>query len=186
MRNKSKKGLKLLKWLDSHFSSNYDRLSQSPDLGTAWWNRSELPVLKLPNDLEADTTSELWQWLVGLCFGDWATRLWIVQEQLPSEENVMLYGFQLLSWEAVAAMPVLFFLELLPEKQVLRFWQSSHMPVESSPWDIADPIFSIWGAYRHRRTKPGTIAPFSDLWFITCHSLSACSVKTLETAYLLF
>jgi hypothetical protein len=103
--------LELLKRLDSHFLPNYEKLSQAWDLHSALSKLSELPVARLPDDLSGDAVSErIWQWLVTLCFGEWATRLWIVQEQMLNTNNRMLHGHRLLSWDSVAVMPVLFYL----------------------------------------------------------------------------
>jgi hypothetical protein len=59
--------------------------------------RLELPVLKLPDDLEGDVIDErVWEWLISLCFNEWGRRLWIVQEQLLNAENIMMRGPQIL------------------------------------------------------------------------------------------
>jgi heterokaryon incompatibility protein (HET) len=70
-----KDGLRLLERLNSHFEPNYDVLSKIDSLYEVVPRRRELPVQQLPTDL-GHVSEEKWQWLVGLCFRDWTTRLW--------------------------------------------------------------------------------------------------------------
>jgi hypothetical protein len=157
------RGLEFLKRLDSHFSPNYEKLSQAWDLNIAMSKLSELPVSRLPDDLSGGAVSErIWQWLVTLCFGEWATRLWIVQEQMLNTDNRMLHGHRLLSWGSVAVVPVLFFLKFLPRQHVYTFWETNHKSRTNSPWDFVTSIFSIWITYNPARQKAATMRP--------CHS----------------
>ena len=78
----------------------------------------------------------------GVAFGEWAERLWIVQEQMLNPHGVMLRGPRLLAWDAVVAIPLLFDIELLPQAHVYPF-------CPRSPWDISQSLYFIW----HRRTK---------------------------------
>ncbi|PMD30290.1 HET-domain-containing protein [Hyaloscypha variabilis F] len=150
--------LELLKRLYNHFLPNLEILSQMWDLYTAYHNRSSLPVSKLPNDLAGDAISEeRWQSLVDLCFGEWATRLWIVQEQTLNTDTVMLHGSRLLSWETVAIISMLFYLDFIPRKHVDRFWRKGRRPFEENPWDISESIFAIWRTYRLKRKTPGGV-----------------------------
>jgi hypothetical protein len=150
------RGLELLKRLDSHFLPNYEKLSQAWDLPSALSKLSELPVARLPDDLSGDAVSErIWQWLVTLCFGEWATRLWIVQEQMLNTDNRMLHGHRLLSWDSVAVMPVLFYLQILPTQHLYTSWETNHKSLTNNPWDFATTIFSIWRTYQHvKRNRP--------------------------------
>jgi hypothetical protein len=138
------RGLELLKRLDSHFSPNYEKLSQAWDLNAARSKLSEFPVSRLPNDLSGGAVSErTWQWLVALCFGEWTTRLWIVQEQVLNTDNCMLHGHRLLSWDSVTVMPTLFCLQVLPRQHVYTFWETNRMPLTHNTWDLVTAIFSI-------------------------------------------
>jgi len=92
-------------------------------MAKAWNSKSELPVQSLPDDIENATSEEEWGWLVELCFGDWSTRLWMLQEQFLHSENIILHGKRLLSWEAVAILPSFFLLGPLPIATVDRFWR---------------------------------------------------------------
>jgi hypothetical protein len=155
------RGLELLKRLDSHFSPNYEKLSQAWDLNAARSKLSELPVSRLPNDLSGGAVSErTWQWLVALCFGEWTTRLWIVQEQVLNTDNCMLHGHRLLSWDSVTVMPTLFCLQVLPRQHVYTFWETNRMPLTHNTWDLVTAIFSIWRTYQHAKQKAATTASF--------------------------
>ena len=146
------KGLELLKRLDSHFLPSYEKLSEAWDLNAARSKLSELPISRLPNNLLGGAASErIWQWLVTLCFGEWATRLWIVQEQMLNTDNCMLHGHRLLSWDSVAVMPVLFYLEILPNQHVYTLWETNPKSLTNNPWDFAACIFSIWRTYQQTR-----------------------------------
>ncbi|PMD60012.1 uncharacterized protein K444DRAFT_589727 [Hyaloscypha bicolor E] len=156
------RGLEFLKRLDSHFSPNYEKLSQAWDLNIAMSKLSELPVSRLPDDLLGGAVSErIWQWLVTLCFGEWATRLWIVQEQMLNTDNRMLHGHQLLSWDSVAVMPVLFCLRLLPDQHVNTFCATNHKSLIENPGHVVSSIFSIWRTYQHARQKAATATSFA-------------------------
>jgi hypothetical protein len=138
------RGLGLLKRLDNHFSPNYKKLSQAWDLPSAKSKLSELPVSRLPDDLSGGAISgRTWQWLVALCLGEWATRLWIVQEQMLNTDNRMLHGHRLLSWDSVCVMPVLFFLNFLPSQYVYAFWATNRKSLVDNFWHLASRIFSI-------------------------------------------
>jgi hypothetical protein len=111
--------------------------------------RRELPVQQLPADL-GHISEERWQWLVSLSFGEWNTRLWMVQEQLLNAETIMLRGPRILDWCAVAAMSILFLLDILPSSSLHRFWQSNRQAKPSDMLSIALPLFPIW-VYRRRK-----------------------------------
>ncbi|KAN0113321.1 HET domain containing protein [Hyaloscypha variabilis] len=157
--------LELLKRLYSHFLPNLEMLSQIPDPSTAFYSRSGLPVSKLPNDLAGDAIGEeTWQSLVALCFGEWATRLWIVQEQTLNTDNVMLHGSRLISWETVAIMPMLFYLHFIPREHVFRFWRTGRRLLEENPWVISNSTFAIWRSYRlKRKTLGGVISSHGNI-----------------------
>jgi hypothetical protein len=157
------RGLEFLKRLDSHFSPNYEKLSQAWDLNIAMSKLSELPVSRLPDDLSGGAVSErIWQWLVTLCFGEWATRLWIVQEQMLNTDNRMLHGHRLLSWDSVAVMPALFFLKILPRQHVYTFWETNRKLLVDNLWHLTSSIFSIWRIYQHARQKATTVTSLGN------------------------
>ncbi|KAN0112562.1 HET domain containing protein [Hyaloscypha variabilis] len=159
-------GRQLLERLDIHFAPNYDILCQMNDLATARDNQSKLLVSKLPDDLTVDAVNDrVWEWLVALCFGEWGTRLWIVQEQLLNTENLMLHGYRLLTWDEVVIIPVLFYVELLPIHYVNSFWQSKPLRSTLAPWELSGSFFLLWKAHRLKRQELGTITPFSGSLF---------------------
>ena len=119
-------GIDLLDRLYSHFSQDYSIILESRGLWRAWLRRSEFPVLDLPLDLQEAVgddgyVKQGWRWLCSVAFGTWKQRLWMVQEQLLNKNTVMLRGQRLLSWDAVAVMPLLFDLQLLPQRHLDRF-----------------------------------------------------------------
>ena len=64
-----------------------------------------------------------WRWLLQVAYGERVRRLWIVQEQLLNQDLVMLHGFSLCPWDAVASIPLLFAVQLLPKLYIDHFWQ---------------------------------------------------------------
>jgi hypothetical protein len=139
-------GIQLLKQLDTHFAPNYDKLSQSMGFYQIYRTRTELPVVKLPDDLLGDTgvSDDTWMWLVALVFGEWTTRLWMVQEQLLNLDVIILRGPRLLSWYAVAIMSTLFGLNILPNTYVYRYWNVHRATRTANPLEIATSVFSMW------------------------------------------
>ncbi|KAH8752439.1 hypothetical protein F5882DRAFT_484849 [Hyaloscypha sp. PMI_1271] len=80
-------------------------------------------------------------------YGEWSRRLWIVQEQLLNEEIVMLRGSSLLSWDAVAMIPVLFGLNLIPRKLTNRLassWQENTGNSIINLVNIEESIYYLW------------------------------------------
>ena len=55
-----------------------------------------------------------WNWLVGVAYGEWAQRLWIVQEQILNQDVMILRGRQLIEWDAIAIIPILFAIGYIP------------------------------------------------------------------------
>jgi hypothetical protein len=153
---KEKRGFDLLQRLDAHFAANYEPLCGMADLREARKWKSQLPVLHLPEDIDErlkKTEKQGLQWLVEVAFGKWTTRLWMVQEQLLNKELVMLRGRHLLPWEAVAAVPALFFLDLLPVGPVFSFWKQHREGTTSGPWDSAHAVFWLWKMRKLRKTQ---------------------------------
>lgn len=161
-----REGLQLLERLDRHFAPNYEILAQWDDIIAVHYGRSELPVSKLPGDLVGDAINErVWKWLVSLCFGEWALRLWIAQEQLLNADNLMLHGSQVLSWEAVVIMPTLFYLDLIPGGPVYALWETRRPELSLDPWEISGSLFYIWQAHHLKEKRPEAIIPSSITLF---------------------
>jgi len=75
---------------------------------------------------------------------EWTSRLWIIQEQLLNAETLILRGSQLLRWEVVAFITVLFSLDLLPV-DVVDFWRDNpdHRHFHTGPIKCAEVVFYI-------------------------------------------
>lgn len=134
------RGIRLLQRLDAHFAANYELLLSVGSLWEADKRRSEFPVLELPQEFQNregrakgvdEYVSQGWRWLLRVAYGEWTQRLWIVQEQLLNEDIVMLHGPSLLSWDAVAIMSSLFYLDLLPKTYINRCKRSVRTKFET-------------------------------------------------------
>ena len=79
-------------------------------------------------------------------------RLWIVQEQVLNDEIVMLQGKRCISWDAVAIMNVLFYLDILPHAWLPAIGQAmledatinEDLASFTSPWDMTGGVYSLW------------------------------------------
>ncbi len=81
-----------------------------------------------------------------MAYGDWTQRLWIVQEQCLNRELVMLHGITLLSWDAVATLPFMFGLELLPRLYAELFERKALL---ESGCTLQEIDMSIYGCVLH-------------------------------------
>jgi hypothetical protein len=118
-----REGERLLVRFNRHFAPNYELLSQIEHSVEAHIRRLELPVIELPNDLSRDVIEKrVWEWLILLCFNEWGRRLWIVQEQLLNIENLVMRGPKILPWEIVVVVPMLYYLDFIPDYYVYDFW----------------------------------------------------------------
>jgi Heterokaryon incompatibility protein (HET) len=143
-----RRGIQLLKQLDSHFSANYRMIWDAREIVIARQRRYELPVQDLPEELkegQAELTfeSQGWKWLLEMAFGDWTQRLWMVQEQLLNPEIVMLRGTQLISWKAVVGMSVLAMVGLFNYAHI-ELWQKSSGTHELDYLDRFHSTYNIW------------------------------------------
>jgi hypothetical protein len=163
--DEEERGVELLDRLTSHFSPNFKVLADILDMSEARRRKSELPVLELPMDLAGDAVSdETWQWLVALCFGEWTTRLWMVQEQMLNAKNVILHGSRILNWEGVAIVSTLFFLDMLLDRHVSIFWQEGgRHTAQRDPWEYAKCTFAIWSLRKRALSETGHFEPPSRL-----------------------
>ena len=151
--NEEKCGIALLQLLQRHFSDNYALIYEAGGLLPALLMKSKFPVVTLPEDLqdEADFDKEKyvvqgWRWLLQVAYSQWARRLWIVQEQLLNQKLVMLHGSSLLSWDAVASIPLLFAVQLLPKQYLDRFWQEHLQSSCLQVLRIEDSVYALWHA----------------------------------------
>jgi hypothetical protein len=149
------RGIELLNTLDNYLAPNYDLIAGTTTTASLHDIQPQFPVQKLSDDITKSTTEEDWQWLAAICFGEWATRLWIIQEQVLGVQNVMLRGHRLVRWETVAVLPVFFALVLLPTGPLHVYWGKAQKPPASLPWDFVVSRLSIWRKRREKR-QPGT------------------------------
>jgi hypothetical protein len=136
-------GTALLNKISSHFEPNYQVLSEFDDLPSAWERQSELPITGLPTEIE-ELPYERWMWICNLAYPEWATRLWIVQEQLLPGELVMLRGTSLFAFETLALLSVYFDLGILPEVHANRFWQEQRPRGQLEPFNVARAVYQLW------------------------------------------
>ncbi|KAH8768520.1 heterokaryon incompatibility protein-domain-containing protein [Hyaloscypha finlandica] len=157
-----KRGIDLLHRLYEHFTDDYDLIYQASSLRQALLKTAEFPVTTLPEEFQEDHfdkgkyVAQGWRWLFQVAYGEWSRRLWIVQEQLLNEEIAMLRGSSLLSWDAVAMIPVLFGLNLIPRKLTNRFasfWQENTGNSIVNLHTIEDSIYSLWHTRKHQQKK---------------------------------
>lgn len=85
-----------------------------------------------------------WRWLLQVAYGERVRRLWIVQEQLLNQDLVMLHGFSLCPWDAVASIPLLFAVQLLPKLYIDHFWQEYLQSSCLQVLRIEDSVYSLW------------------------------------------
>jgi hypothetical protein len=155
-----RKGIELLDQIYRHFEPNHERFEQLAGLDSIRASTSELPVRNLPESLLGTTEEKTWAWLTALAFGDFATRLWIVQEQVLNEQIVMLRGSRLLSWDAVAILGVLYYLEFIPRNLTYDFWHSTTAAGMSDLWNIAGSLCALWKIRRMVRQDPCAATAF--------------------------
>jgi hypothetical protein len=142
-KDEETQGIELLHKINSHFEPNYGVFTGFDDLASAWDRQSELPITELPKELEA-LPYERWMWLCNIAYPEWATRLWIVQEQLLPKEVVMLRGTSLFAFESLALLSTYFDLGILPEVYANRFWQEQRPRGQLEPFNIARAVYQLW------------------------------------------
>lgn len=155
-----KRGIDLLHRLYEHFTDDYDLIYQAGNLYQAYLKKAEFPVTTLPEAFqeghfdEGKYVAQGWKLLFQVAYGEWSRRLWIIQEQLLNEEMVMLRGSSLLSWDAVAMIPVLSNLQLIPAKLVIRFtsfWRENTGNSIENLHRIEDSIYSLWHTRKQQK-----------------------------------
>jgi Heterokaryon incompatibility protein (HET) len=104
-------GIDLITLLYNHFEP-----SLPPIFDMTWYMAQRrsvaLPVEHLPESVTPSHPG--WAGLLDIVFGAWIERTWIVQENVLNDTTFMLRGQRAMNWIAVAAIPVLFGVELLP------------------------------------------------------------------------
>jgi hypothetical protein len=150
--SEEQQGLQMLNQLYDHFSPNCQQMADWRGLESNF--ARGLPVQNLPTALQLNGETDEhfiqgWSWLFKIACGEWTKRLWIVQEQLLNERLVMLHGTNLLSWEAVALMSMLFALEILPLFKDDKSWAM----MSDFDFDIAISVYWLWRPRFLRITK---------------------------------
>jgi Heterokaryon incompatibility protein (HET) len=159
--DEKRSGIALLHRLNGRFISNYDLIHQAGDLQRAKLMKAELPVTTLPEDLRVEAfdrakyVTQGWRWVLQAAYGEWTQRLWIVQEQLLNEEIVMLRGSSLLPWDAVAMIPVLAHLRLIPYIYVDRFRRENPLNLVDGLLQIETSMYALWNARKRQQTQKG-------------------------------
>ena len=156
--DEEKRGVELLNRLHAHFTPNYDFIFRANGMSSAWFQYPNLPVVTLPEDLrdkanynEANYAAFEWRWLLHVAYGEWTRRLWIVQEQCLNRDVVMLHGTTLLSWDAVATLPLLFSLELLPKPYANLYERRNLSGADLTLIEIDKSVYHIWHARKLQR-----------------------------------
>jgi hypothetical protein len=144
-----KDGIQCLEQLYQHFKPAYRQFNEFGYLQIAYFARETLSVRQIPAEL-LGATKATWTWLAELVVGNWTTRLWMVQEQILNSELAMLHGTRLLSWDAVAALSAMFYLEILPRKYVEQYWEEHYRDSPRTYYGIATSIWSVSTARRKR------------------------------------
>ncbi|KAE9379654.1 HET-domain-containing protein [Stipitochalara longipes BDJ] len=174
-------GISLLNRLHTHFSPNHEPIFLANGLSSAWPIKRNLPVVTLPEDIqdkaiydEAKYVPWGWRWLLHVAYGEWTQRLWIVQEQCLNREVVMLHGTTLLSWDAVATLPLMFGLELLPRPYVELFERRTLTGSGRTLVEIDDSVYHMWHTRKLQRKTQRTNAVHDLLLNITVHQSLQC------------
>jgi hypothetical protein len=157
-----KSGITLLHWLHGHFSDNYEPIFKAHGLQQASLIKAEYPVAALPEEFqegyfdEGKYVAQGWRLLFQVAYGEWSRRLWVIQEQILNEEIVMLRGSSLLSWDAVAMIPVLFAVDLIPQKlfnRLASFWQENTGNSVENLRKIENSIYSLWHTRKQQKER---------------------------------
>ncbi|KAH8651911.1 heterokaryon incompatibility protein-domain-containing protein [Tricladium varicosporioides] len=151
--------LKLLSRIDTHFRPNYKYINSQSIEETYRYNLSELPVKDPPDNTFGNDPS--WPALLSIVFGAWLRRLWMVQENILCSNTTMLRGRQELDWFSVAAIPILFYLELLP-REVLNL-ELKNLRLTYDPGADCGPLSLTWDARHSHIYEKGESANFCSL-----------------------
>jgi hypothetical protein len=167
-----KVGMGLVRLLHSYFERSYEELHRHLSIRSAAANKrdfGQLPELCLDAAqyrLESSLTGgpryvdQGWRWLCSVAFGEWTQRLWIVQEQLLNTETIILRGQCLLAWDAIAVIPILFDLSMIPPCYINRFRREARENSHRRRQDIAAAMWEIWW---QRRAMSRTISTISTI-----------------------
>jgi hypothetical protein len=133
--------LHFLRRLHHHFKPNYDTFSRHDNLWAIYLDKESLPVGEFPEELAPFAPH--FPTLIKVVFGAWIRRLWMLQENLLCSSTIMLRGRTAFSWFAVAAIPILFHLEILPLDILKKEWPK--MGFKSDAASVAQAIVQMWG-----------------------------------------
>ncbi|PMD13399.1 hypothetical protein NA56DRAFT_425026 [Hyaloscypha hepaticicola] len=156
-----KRGIALLQQLYVHFSADYDPICKARGLRRGHEMKHTFPVVNVPKELQKETHEldhqkcvfQGWRWLIRVAYGEWTTRLWLVQEQLLNKEVVMLHGQSLLPWEALTSIIVLFSLELLPREYLRHYLPKEICGSLSESLEIGGSVYMLWYYRANVRNK---------------------------------
>ncbi|KAF2110753.1 heterokaryon incompatibility protein-domain-containing protein [Lophiotrema nucula] len=128
--SQEERGLKLLQTLWSYYKNDLPKVYHSSSLYDLYLKAFKGEVKALLQKLEElgidkteyDISTGDWNWLYGVCSGEWTQRLWMVQEQLLNGNTVMLRGRHVLSWESLAGISLLAsILDIFPQELSIAF-----------------------------------------------------------------
>jgi hypothetical protein len=142
-----KSGIQLLDDLNRHFSPVYKELQKCNSLGKARDQRllerfREFEISE--NVIKHKQWHVVMEWIMTLAYDEYATRLWIIQEQVLNDQINMLRGPNILAWDAVAILPALFNLGFLPPGYMFMVRRIYPSPGLEDPIKVADATFSLW------------------------------------------
>jgi hypothetical protein len=177
-----KRGIALLQQLYVHFSADYDPIYKARSMRKAYDMIPTFPVVNLPNELQEESHEfndqksvfQGWRWLIRVAYGEWTTRLWLVQEQLLNKKVVMLHGQSLLPWEALTSIIVLFGLDLLPRDYLHHYLPKEIWGSVLKLSEIRDSVHRLWYSWKkmrnnERRTfERRLIDNMSDFQYLKC------------------
>lgn len=126
------------------------------------------PDLNLAGDKSCDENEtsrryveQGWEWLVHVAYGEWAQRLWMVQEQLLNREITTLRGHRLIEWDAITVIPILLATGYLPQQY--RDIGRKKLGENLVPWvEVEQTLYGVWWD-RRARLEPGTSYTWSPL-----------------------
>lgn len=136
------RGVELLKILREHFAPNFEMLSRDGyGRSTTFPN---FPVQGLSAKIVSSVSEADWQWLVGLCFGEYVTRLWIVQEQTLNQNLQLVQGRHVYDWNEVTSIALLWYFMIIPFAPLAQYWRTNPSYRGLSHDYVIQSILTIW------------------------------------------
>jgi len=161
---RDERGMQLLANLSDNFQRNTEFFARHLGPSAIRRNRAQLHVQTLSTEIAKTSTPDDWSWLLELCFGEWSTRLWIVQEQLLNAEIWMSRGRRLVSWADAVVLPLLWYLDLVPGNELLSYWGDSMLHVGPYWWPLAVSAYSMWYRRSPLRSQETKRSLFENIW----------------------